>query len=83
MENEALSSKSHQAMQPKRFAASFAIRNPMTSLMLAENLRETPHFAERVVKGSRGDADHVRFAEVAFHAGRLEFAEQFFRMFVD
>jgi hypothetical protein len=83
MENQALNSKSHQARQPKGFAAGFGIQSPVISLMLGENLRETPHFAERIVKGSRGDADHVRFAEVAFHARRLEFAEQFFWMFVD
>lgn len=83
MENEALSPKSHQAMQPKRFVTGFAIRSPVISVMLGDNLRKTPDFAKRIVKGSRGDADHVRFAEVAFHAGRLEFAEQFFRMFVD
>ncbi len=68
---------------PKRFAASFAIRSPVISLMLSENLRETPDFVERIVKGSRGDADDVRFAEIAFDAYRLEFGEQFFRMFVD
>jgi hypothetical protein len=82
MENEALSPKSRRAIQPKRFAASFAIRSPVISLMLGENLRETPDFVERIVKGSRGDADDVRFAEIALHAGRLKFAEQLFRLFV-
>src|SRR5438874_7262556 len=83
MENEALSPKSHQAMQPKRFVTGFAIRSPVISVMLGDNLRKTPDFAKRIVKGSRGDADHVRFAEVAFHAaGHLKFAEQFLRMFV-
>src|SRR5438046_8821094 len=83
MESEALSPKSHQAMQPKRFVTGFAIRSLVISVMLGDNLRKTPDFAKRIVQGSRGNADHVRFAEVAFHAGRLECAEQVFRMFLD
>ena len=50
--------------------------------MRTENLRKTPNLVKRVVKGSRRDADDVRFAEIAFHAGGLEFLEQFFWMFV-
>jgi hypothetical protein len=50
--------------------------------MRTENLRKTPNLVKRIVKGSRRDADDVRFAEIAFHAGGLEFLEQFFWMFV-
>ena len=50
--------------------------------MRAENLRKAPDFVKRIVKRSRCDADDVRFAKIAFHAGGLEFLEQFFWMFV-
>ena len=50
--------------------------------MRAENRPKTPHFVKRVIKRSRGDADDVRFAKIAFYAGGLEFLEQFFWMFV-
>ena len=50
--------------------------------MRTQNLRETPNLMKRVVKRSRRDADDVRFAEIAFYAGGLEFLEQFFWMFV-
>ena len=50
--------------------------------MRTQNLRKTPHLVERVVERSGCDADDVRFAEIAFYAGGLEFLEQFFWMFV-
>ena len=50
--------------------------------MRTENLRKAPDFVKRIVKRSRRDADDVRFAKIAFHAGGLEFLEQFFWMFV-
>jgi hypothetical protein len=50
--------------------------------MRAENLRKTPDFVERVVERRRRDADDIRFAEIAFHVGGLEFLEEFFWMFV-
>ena len=50
--------------------------------MLRQNLGESPDFVERVVKRRGRGADHVRFAEIALHAGGFEFAEQFIRMFV-
>jgi len=50
--------------------------------MRTENLRKAPDFVKRIVKRSRRDADDVRFAEIAFHAGGLEFLEEFFWMFL-
>jgi len=50
--------------------------------MRTENLRKTPNLVKRIVKGGRRDPNDVRFAEIAFHAGGLEFLEQFFWMFV-
>jgi len=50
--------------------------------MRTENLRKAPDFVKRIVKRRRGDADDVRFAEIAFYAGGLEFLEQFFWMFL-
>ena len=50
--------------------------------MLRKNLRKAPNFVERVVERRRRDADDIRFAEIAFHAGGLEFLEEFFWMFV-
>ena len=49
--------------------------------MFRENLNKSPNFVKRIIKRSRRDADDVRFAEIAFHAGGLEFLEQFFWMF--
>src|SRR2546423_2899575 len=50
--------------------------------MLHQNSRKAPSLLKRVIKRSRGDADDVRFAKIAFYAGGLEFLEQFFWMFV-
>ena len=50
--------------------------------MFGENSREAPDFVERIVERRRRDADDIRFAEIAFHAGGLEFLEEFFWMFV-
>ena len=52
-------------------------------LMLCQNLREPPNFVKGVVEWCGRDADHVRFAEIAFYAGGFEFAERLFRMFVN
>ena len=41
----------------------------------SEQLREPPHFVEGVVERRRRDADDVRLAEIAFHAGRFELRE--------
>ena len=43
--------------------------------MLAQDLGETPDFVERVVERRRRGADHIRFAEIAFHSGPLQFLE--------
>ncbi len=43
-------------------------------MMLSQNLREEPNFVKGVVERGGRDADHVRFAEVTFHAGVFEFA---------
>ena len=37
--------------------------------MRIQNLSKAPDFVERVVKRRGRDADDVRFAEIAFHAG--------------
>ena len=37
--------------------------------MFRENLNKSPNFVKRIIKRSRRDADDVRFAEIAFHAG--------------
>ena len=37
--------------------------------MRTENLRKAPDFVKRIVKRRRGDADDIRFAEIAFYAG--------------
>src|SRR6266566_8072107 len=50
------------------------------SLMLGQDFGKAPDFVERVVKRRGRNADDVRFAEIAFHAGGLEFIEQFFWM---
>jgi len=50
--------------------------------MLGENLRETPDLVKSVVKRRRRDADHIWFAEIAFHIGRDEFFVQLLRMLV-
>ncbi len=50
--------------------------------MLRKNLRKTPDLVKGIAKRRRRDADDVRFAKIAFHAGGLEFLEQFFWMFV-
>ena len=51
--------------------------------MRGKNLRETPDFVKGVVERRRRGADHVRLAEIALHAGCLEFFEQFLGMFMD
>jgi hypothetical protein len=38
-----------------------------TSPMLDENLREPPDLVKRVVERGGGDADNVRFPEIALH----------------
>ena len=53
----------------------------VTSLTRTENVRKTPHLVKRVIQCSRRDADDIRFAEIAFHAGGLEYLEQFFWIF--
>ena len=50
--------------------------------MRTQNLNKTPNLVKRVVERSGSDADDVRFAEIAFHAGGLEFLEQFFWVFM-
>ena len=45
---------------------------PRSSFVGRKYLREAPDFVESVVKRRRCDADHVRLAKIAFHAGRLE-----------
>ena len=51
-----------------------------TSLMLGENLREPPDLVKRVVERGGGDADDVRFAEIALHVGRFQLVEKLLRM---
>ena len=48
--------------------------------MRIENLSKAPDFVKSIVKGRGRNADDVRFAEIAFYAGGLEFLEQFFWM---
>ena len=50
--------------------------------MLRKNLRKTPDLVKGIAKRRRRVADDVRFAEIAFHAGGLEFLEQFFWIFL-
>ncbi len=50
--------------------------------MLDENLREPPDFVKGVVERGGGDADDVRFPEIAFHSGGDEFFVQLLRMLV-
>ena len=50
--------------------------------MLGQDFRETPNFVKGVIERRGGGPDDVRFAEIAFHAGGLEFLEEFFWMFV-
>ena len=50
--------------------------------MLAQNAGESPDLVEGVVKGRWGDPNDVRFAEIAFHARRLQFGEELLRMLV-
>jgi hypothetical protein len=49
--------------------------------MPIQNLRKSPNLVKRVVKWSRRDTNDVRFAEIAFHVGGVEFLEQSFWMF--
>jgi hypothetical protein len=50
--------------------------------MLRQNSRKAPNVLKRVVERGRRDADDVRFAEIVFYAGGLEFLEEFFWMFL-
>src|SRR5205809_6618751 len=51
-----------------------------TSLMFGQNFGEAPHFVKGVIERRGRSTDYVWLAKIAFHTGRLQFAEQFFRM---
>jgi len=42
---------------------------PRSLFVGGENLRKAPDFVKGVVQRRRRDADHVRLAKIAFHAG--------------
>ena len=50
--------------------------------MLSQRPGKTPDFVKGVVERGGGDSDDVGFAKIAFHIGRLEFAEEFFWVFM-
>jgi hypothetical protein len=54
-----------------------------TLLMLGQNVGEAPDFVKAVINSRGRSSDDVRFAEIAFHAGRFEVFEEFFRIPVD
>src|SRR4051794_33063997 len=51
--------------------------------MRRKNLPEAPDFMKRVVERSRRGPNDIGFAEIAFHPGLLERAEQLLRMLMD
>ncbi len=52
------------------------------TLGVPEDPGKAPNFVKGVVQRSGRGPDHVRFPEIAFHPGALQFLEQFFRLFL-
>src|SRR5437773_6734948 len=63
-------------------ATSGSLNQSPQSFVRGEYLSEAPDFVKRVVEWSGGDADDVRFAEVAFHSGGDQLVVQLLGMFV-